>query len=471
MPTPPLPPSNRTTFGRAQIAAITTFALVAGSAGAETAPDRAPILPIPGRGPVDPGPRGGGRGAGGPLPGLGPDERAFFRAALAQFETVDSVTGSLPNESGSGLGPRFNGNVCSGCHALPAPGGSSPPVNPQVAVATLDGATNKVPSFITLHGPVREARFLRRPDGSADGTVHDLFTITGRADAKGCVLRQPDFAAEIAKGNVALRIPTGLFGLGLVENVRDDGLIGTDAAHAAAKAAFGIQGHFNRSANDGTIARFGWKAEDKSLLMFAGEAYNVEQGVTNELFPNELDDDQHCRFTAQPEDATFFTNTIHSGSTASDLSSATVNFAGFMRLSAPPMPIPFTASAARGREAFIETGCESCHFETHQTTSSIYTGQSNVTFHAYSDFEVHSMGIGLRDGITEGTAGGDQFRTAPLWGIGQRLFFLHDGRTADLPTAILAHASPGSEANRVIARFRALPPERAQDIVNFLRSL
>jgi CxxC motif-containing protein (DUF1111 family) len=442
---------------------VTILAVLAMSGGGAGAPAQAAA--------TDPGPRGGAPGAGGALQGLGAAELKFFKAALAQFTTIDSVTGSIAGESGSGLGPRFNGNVCSACHNHPAIGGSSPKINPQVAFAKLDGATNTLPSFITLNGPVREARFVRNPDGSPDGGVHDLFTITGRSDAKGCVLAQPDFATEIKKGNVALRIPTGLFGLGLVENVRDAELVAVNAAHANSKATFGIAGHFNRSVNDGTITRFGWKAQNKSLLIFSGEAYTVEQGVTNELFPNEREDNPHCQFTNQAEDATFFTNTINSGSVASDLSSAAVNFAGFMRFLAPPAPSAPTASSARGRRLFVQVGCESCHFETLETTGSIYTKQSDVIFHPFSDYQVHAMGTGLADGITQGNANGNQFRTAPLWGVGQRLFFLHDGRTANLLTAIEAHQSTGSEANKVVANFNALTPAQTQDLLNFLRSL
>ena len=81
------------------------------------------------------------------------------------------------------------------------------------------------------------------------------------------------------------------------------------------------------------------------------------------------------------------------------------------------------------------------------------------------------MGSGLADGVTQGGANGNEFRTAPLWGVGQRLFFLHDGRTADLLEAIMAHQGTGSEANRVISGFAALPGQAKQDILNFLRSL
>ena len=103
---------------------------------------------------------------------------------------------------------------------------------------------------------------------------------------------------------------------------------------------------------------------------------------------------------------------------------------------------------------------------------------SNVTYHPYSDFALHHMGSRLSDGINQGAAGPDQFRTAPLWGLGQRLFFLHDGRTADLLQAIQAHASTdcnrqscGSEANSVVRRFNSLNRSQMQDLLNFLRSL
>ena len=81
------------------------------------------------------------------------------------------------------------------------------------------------------------------------------------------------------------------------------------------------------------------------------------------------------------------------------------------------------------------------------------------------------MGSGLADDIVQGNAGPDEFRTAPLWGVGQRVFFLHDGRTQDLVVAIHQHAGSGSEANGVVTRFNRLSESEKQDILNFLRSL
>ena len=106
-----------------------------------------------------------------------------------------------------------------------------------------------------------------------------------------------------------------------------------------------------------------------------------------------------------------------------------------------------------------------------RTSSSIFTGMSYVIYHPFSDFALHHMGAGLADGVSQGIAGPDEFRTAPLWGVGQRLFFLHDGRTADLFNAIQQHSSSGSEANAVIRKFNRLSPDEKQALLDFLRSL
>ena len=429
----------------------------------------------------DPGPRGGAAGAGTFYPTLNAAEQAEFANGLQTFMQIESVLGTITNETGRGLGPTFNGNSCAQCHSQPAIGGTSPGqkspqnplANPQVTLATLDGATNTVPTFITADGPVREARFVvkvTQEDARPDGGVHGLFTIAGRSDAKGCTLAQPDFARELGRHNVIFRIPTPIFGLGLVEDTPDATLQANLDSTQAQRAALGIRGRFNTSGNDGTITRFGWKAQNKSLLMFAAEAYNVEMGVTNELFPNERSGVAGCLFNPLPED---ITNAAAEGGgdDGADPVSDITNFAIFMRLSAPPTSGPATPSTQNGAALFNSTGCNLCHSTSLTTGQSRFTGMANVTYSPYSDFALHHMGWGLADRIEQGAAKGDEFRTAPLWGLGQRLFFLHDGRTSDLLQAINAHAGPESEANGVINKFRALSPSQAQDLLNFLRSL
>src|SRR3989440_12622610 len=98
----------------------------------------------------DPGVRVGPAGAGGMLEGLTGLQQGFFTTGLGEFEEADGLA--------EGLGPRFNLDSCVGCHSQPATGGTSPEVNPQVAVAPAFGALNTGPSFLTLHGPGGEAR-------------------------------------------------------------------------------------------------------------------------------------------------------------------------------------------------------------------------------------------------------------------------------------------------------------------------
>ncbi len=438
---------------------------------------------------VDPGVRGGPPGAGGPLNNLAADETAFFQDGATRFTEVEVVAGG----SNNGLGPRFNSNQCLSCHSQPAPGGSSPAQNPVIAVATLSGAKNSLPWFIIPNGPVREARFKRNPDGTNDGGVHDLFVITGRTDAPGCNIAQPDFSpagnpvsGQGGNPNIIFRIPTPTFGAGLIESIPDSAILANMQANAAEKTELGITGHpnahlsgnANLSANDGTITRFGWKAQNKSLIMFAGEAYNVEMGISNQLFPQERDETPTCLFVPSPNDTLNFTTTT-TGATNPAVISDIEAFANFMRMLAPPAPAPGTPSTVNGRAAFIKVGCAHCHTPSFTTGKSIASGSStspsvalsNQTVNLWSDLLVHHMGKGLADGITQGSAGPDEFRSAPLWGVGQRVFFLHDGRTTDLLEAIEDHKSPGSEADKVIDRFNHLKVQEKQDILNFLRSL
>ncbi len=343
-------------------------------------------------------------------------------------------------------------------------------MNPQIAMATNFGATNTIPAFIQPNGPVRVVRFVKNADGTADGGVHDLFTITGRSDAPGCKIAQPDFATAIAQQNAIFRIPVPVFGAGLMEMIPDSTILANLSANGAQKTQLGIGGLVNRSGNDGTITRFGWKAQNKSLLMFAGEAYNVEQGVTNDLFPNERDETPGCVFNGIAEDHFDRTATTPTAS-LSDI----IGMAEFMRYLAPPAIAagPPNPSVANGNQVFAaQIGLRAlCHTPVLQTGLSQSAAMTNKPVQLFSDLALHNMGQGLADGITQGFAQGNDFRTAPLWGLGQRLFFLHDGRTPDLVQAILEHSSTGSEANGVIQNYNALPPQAKQDLLNFLRSL
>jgi hypothetical protein len=121
---------------------------------------------------------------------------------------------------------------------------------------------NKLPPFIVANGPAREARFIKNPDGTPDGGVHAVFTIGGRPDQlSGCNLTQRDCSRS---SNIIPRIPTPTFGLGLIEAIPDSTLVQNLASSGG--GSVGISGRLNRNGNDGTVTRFGWKAQNKSLL-------------------------------------------------------------------------------------------------------------------------------------------------------------------------------------------------------------
>jgi CxxC motif-containing protein (DUF1111 family) len=265
--------------------------------------------------------------------------------------------------------------------------------------------------------------------------------------------------------------------LGLIEAIEDETIL----ANVSGGKPFGILGSANRNGNDGTVTRFVWKAQNKSLVIFSGEAYNVEQGVTNVLFPDErgeggAQDPVACRrVVTAPQDI------VNYESTQPQLvPDDPNNFANFMRFLAPPTPVssygPVTlAQITAGETAFNKAGCAVCHVKSMTTANHATAALRFKTVNLFSDLLVHNVGTG--DGISQGLADGTQFRSAPLWGVGQRLFFLHDGRASNLVDAINAHAGEATQVIQNFNGFSALNPANnlnateRQNLLYFLRSL
>lgn len=450
---------------------------------------------------TDPGVQSGNRGTGAALPSVLANSPsgilAFFQDGQSRFQDVESVSNN-PNGN-NGLGPRFNSNQCSSCHAQPAVGGTGVATNPQFLFASNGVAPGSTtPYFITANGPTLEARFpfFFNSNGSVNynapnGGVEDLFTVTGRSDAGTCNLPQPSFNTAGAENDIIFRIPTPTFGAGLIENLDDSTLLSNSLTNN--NNYFGISGTLNHNGNDGTVTRFGWKAQNKSLHIFAGEAYNVEMGISNELFPQDRplpgeDGNGGTGLTGLPSNCLNLSGTGYPEDTsnpASSPNSAVLDdvsaFANFMRFLAPPptggvvlngQQVPSSTISA-GASLFSSIGCATCHNATVGTTqvSNFTSSLSKAPVNAFSDIEIHHMGSSLADNVSQGNAGGDQFRTAPLWGLGQRIFLLHDGRTTNLLTAIDDHEGNGSEANAVEGNFDNLSSTQQQEILDFLRSL
>jgi len=228
-----------------------------------------------------------------PVDGLNENETALFNESLLRVSELegscDTCGQQPPNVppidpdpsnpfspkslvNSAGMSPVFNADQCFICHSQPAIGGSAPAHNPAEKIAHRLGGTNTVPPFEHPDGAFREVRFKYNPDGSRDGGVHSLFTLQGRSDTPNCTLKQPDFSKAVRDRNIAFRIPLQLFGLGLIESIQDSAIRASMNANQDRKRDLGIAGHPNMVPNNGTISRFGWKAQNGSITIFAGEA-------------------------------------------------------------------------------------------------------------------------------------------------------------------------------------------------------
>jgi CxxC motif-containing protein (DUF1111 family) len=241
-----------------------------------------------------------------------------------------------------------------------------------------------------------------------------------------------------------------------------------------------MTGRFNHSATG--IATIGWKGGASSVRWFADLALAVELGVTSEIFPRKREPIAGCLLNGLPEDRPRLTRRLpNTASAAADYAAVGEGATGFVRALAPPTRQTSYTSAVvgsvtsgmitNGQAKFIEVGCVACHTQNHTTGNSALTGQTGVTYEDWTDRALHNMGSLLRDGLSFGAAGPQDFRTPALWGSGQRHFFLHDGRAADLNEAIQAHKSIGSEASATVDLFNTLSTPDQQDVLNFLRAL
>ena len=360
-----------------------------------------------------------------PLPDLTPQETAHFMAGLEDFLEVETVE--------DGLGPVFNGKSCAECHAVPSVGGSEPNVG--VARETRIGRLfNKV--FDPLDGSVS----VNRGGGLLQQRAINL---------PGCHLKGEVVPPEATF--VSLRISTPLFGAGLIEAILDATILANQSNGGRPNYVF------NPDTGGTELGRFGWKAQVATLHQFAGDAYLNEMGITNPSFPHEN--------LPQGEPIPSGCDTV---ADSEDDGSGVTAFTNFMRFLAPAPRRPVTVQVQLGEQVFSQIGCASCHVPTMTTGPNSVAALSNQRVNLFSDLLLHAMGAGLADGIEQGRAKGDEFRTAPLWGLSRRDRFMHDGRSNTIEKAILRH---GGEAQNARDRFGGLSPADHDALLAFLDSL
>jgi len=417
------------TFGLRSLA-LPLFTLMAVSVVvAETLPE-SNSAKAPARRPVHhhlgPPPHAGGR-LGDPLPNLTQEQLTDFSNGLDEFENVETVA--------SGLGPIFNNTSCANCHSNPVVGGAS---------AAL------------------ETRF-GKSDGKND---FDPLTEEGGSLLQNQAIDPAALERIPADANVIAQRKTGpLFGLGLIEAIADSDI--EALARNNSKKPDGVLGRpamvVDVASGETHVGRFGWKAQQSSLLAFAGDAYLNEMGITNRLFPTEKAPNGNQQLLAQFDHVADPEDTTDPSTGKADID----RFADFMRLMAPPPPPRVTAETQSGLNMFTRLGCAVCHVPTLYTGSNQILALDHKPVNLFSDLLLHDMGS-LNDGIAQADALPNEMRTAPLWGLKFRAPYLHDGRAPTLADAILAHDGEGLTARN---RFNQLSSAQQKLFVDFLNSL
>jgi CxxC motif-containing protein (DUF1111 family) len=351
------------------------------------------------------------------LPGLPADESARFGRGRKEFMEAET-----PAE---GLGPLFNGTSCAGCHNSGTVGGPGVLAVARAACRTADG---------TLVDP---------PGGGL------VFLFSTRSDLASATL--PSNCDTLAR-----RRTTNVLGLGLIEAIPDEAILA--AARDEAASVGGRAALVPDLATGGMrVGHFGWKAQQATLDMFAGDAYRNEMGITNELFPTENAPGGRADLLALMD-------------TTPDPEArrgVVGELADFMRFSKPPEAQAPTARTSAGEALFASVGCGSCHRPVYRTADTgVSPSLAGRDVALYSDLLLHDVGTG--DLIAQGAAKGTELRTPPLWGLSKNVGLLHDGRTGSVDQAIRAHAG---QASTVEAAYASLSETQRADVVAFIESL
>jgi CxxC motif-containing protein (DUF1111 family) len=365
---------------------------------------------------------------GGPLAGISAQEFERFRVGLEDFLEVE--------EAEEGLGPVFNGRSCAECHSIPAVGGSGIILEMRAGRRGVDGKFDPLPG----------------------GSVFQLFSIPPHT----CQEPIPSEANVVAP-----RKSIPLFGAGLVEAIPDEALAAL--ADPDDRNGDGVSGRVHwvtdRATGATRAGRFGWKAQQATLLSFCAEAYLEEMGITNELFPSENapNGDTERLLRCLP------VRTVRGIEDVPDRLTGLRgidNFEAFVRFLAPPPRGEITEPVERGERVFAEIGCASCHVPVLLTGASSNPVFDQRPVRLYSDLLLHEIGTG--DGIVQGDALGEEIRTPALWGLRARRGLLHDGSAATPAEAILRHGQEAAEARR---SYLELPPADTEALLAFFDSL
>lgn len=404
-------------------------------------------------------------------PNLSASEIELHRQGDLAFGDIFVTAPSVVN---SGLGPIFNQNSCVSCHVS---NGKSPfPANTDdlrgllIRLSMPGTGSNGGPVPAPGFGGQLQTKAVYGQQAEAKLSWQEIEEIQSFVDGEKYSLRK--FSFDFANPYIPLpagmltspRIAPAVIGLGLLEAIREDDIL--SFADADDKNADGISGRPNYGWNQQTqqkqLGRFGWKASQPTVLQQCAAAYNNDMGITNPIFSKEncIDQSQYDKLADDPE-----------------IDMKTLKAAAFytQSLGVPKRRNWNDTAVRRGKEVFAALKCDACHrpkFVTGQHPE--FSFLSNQTIYPYTDMLLHDMGDGLADNRPDFEAGGREWRTPPLWGIGLiktvggHTNYLHDGRARSLEEAILWHGGEGEKSRE---GYRKLSKQDRAALVKFLESL
>ncbi len=400
---------------------------------------------------------------GGPIEGLTAPQLKKFYATRELF--------THKFEPDEGLGPFFNGQSCYECHGSPGRiGGQGSDIT--TTSITRFGALEKtgVAKNLVKDKDITHLEQLGGPQIFRHSTTSE-FSSKYPAEFKVSAWGIPQ-RADLTS---TLTAPA-LFGIGLLNAIPDAAIENIEAQQIEVNPFMRgrVQDQIDALTRKMKCGRFGWKNQQPNLLLMTAEMMHRALGITSYVDPqfafegSQVPDKLRQLLPPEPNDA----------------GNIMAKLAYFQALLAPPKPLPPTQKSQRGEIVFDKLQCSFCHIPELTTASQVLVVDPDSPFpkfnhleikalenqpvRAYTDLLVHNMGPGLADGLPEKHSTGGEWRTAPLWGLRFRKYFLHDGRAADLTEAIDYHGGQADESRKA---FLDLPAQEKDDLLTFLNSL
>ncbi|WJV24347.1 MULTISPECIES: di-heme oxidoreductase family protein [Pseudomonas] len=423
-----------------------------------------------------------------PSANLSPTRRLDFSVGNSFFRSPWVIAPSTTTAR-DGLGPLFNTNGCQNCHIKDGRGHPPTPDSDNAVSMLVRLSIPNEPAYAKIieqlgivPEPVYGGQFqdMAVPGVAPEGKVrveYEPLTLRFK-DGSEVELRKPKLQiTQLGYGPMhpdtrfSARVAPPMIGLGLLEAIPEAAILAN--AQAQAKAGNGIAGRPNRVWDDAqqktVLGRFGWKAGQPNLNQQNVHAFSGDMGLTTSLRPFDDCTDAQTACKQAPNG-----NGPDGEPEVSDNILRLVLFYS-RNLGVPARRDVGSPQVLAGKNLFYQAGCQSCHTPRFTTAADAAEPElANQVIRPYSDLLLHDMGEGLADNRSEFQAGGRDWRTPPLWGIGLtqtvsgHTQFLHDGRARNLLEAVLWHGGEARAAQQQVLSFNA---EQRAALLAFLNSL